>query len=146
MAGWSVFLGAVAPSWYLVGVQMTGPCPPTVLVADDIEAIRVLVRTTLEPDFSIVGEAGDGKQAAVLAGELRPDVVLLDLNMPGHDGMEAIQQIRAAAPETTIVVLSGMEAELVADRTRALGADHFLDKAAPLHELRDSLTSILEAR
>jgi CheY-like chemotaxis protein len=116
------------------------------LVADDIEAIRVLVRTTLEPEFAIVGEAGDGAQAAALAGELRPDIVLLDLNMPGHDGMEAIQQIRAASPNTTIVILSGMDADLVAERTRSLGADHYLDKAAPLGQLRESLASILSLR
>ena len=131
---------------YLLTVDMPATSHPTVLIADDIEAIRVLVRTTLAPDFSIVGEAGDGEQAAKLAGELRPDVVLLDLNMPGHDGMEAIEQIRAAAPDTTIVILSGMEADLVAERTRDLGADHYLDKAAPLVELRESLSSILALR
>lgn len=118
--------------------------PPTVLVVDDVEAIRVLVRTTLEPEFVVVGEASDGAQAVLRAEELQPDVVLLDLNMPRHDGLEAISEIRARCPGTRVVVLSGLAPEVIADKALELGADRFVDKSAPLEELRDVLLDALE--
>ncbi len=116
--------------------------PLTVVVVDDVEAIRVLVRTTLEPEFRVLAEATDGAEAVAACREHRPDIVLLDLNMPRHDGLEAIRAIRDVSPDTAIVVLSGLPADAIADKALALGADRFVDKTSPLHELRETLLAV----
>ena len=109
--------------------------PPTVLIVDDVEAIRVLLRTALEPEFTVVGEAEDGAQAVSSVLSLRPDLVILDLNMPRHDGLEAIRAIRAAPGTTRVVVLTGLAPGLIEDKVIALGASRFVDKSAPLADL-----------
>jgi DNA-binding NarL/FixJ family response regulator len=79
-----------------------------VLLADDEALIRAGFRLVLrpEPDIELVGEAGDGAAAVEAALELRPDVVVMDVRMPGTDGLEATRRILAAAPETRILVLT----------------------------------------
>ncbi|MCW3011187.1 MAG: response regulator transcription factor [Solirubrobacterales bacterium] len=118
--------------------------PATLLLVDDIESIRVLLRTTLEPEFSVAGEAGDGREAATLAEALQPDIVLLDLNMPRFDGLEAIAPIRRTCPATRIVVFSGLPPELLEDKAMQLGAHRFVDKARPLAELPAILREVLD--
>src|SRR3954453_7374902 len=87
--------------------------PIRVLLCDDVGAFRALMRFTLaeDPRIRIVGEAADGCEGIEGVGELRPDVVLLDLAMPVCDGFEAIPRMRECSPETTIVALSGFTAE-----------------------------------
>lgn len=79
-----------------------------ILIADDHLIIREGLRLILEtePDLELAGEAADGAEAVRLAAELRPDVILMDLRMPGVDGLAAIAQIRATRPETAIVILT----------------------------------------
>jgi len=115
--------------------------PLRVVLADDVEAMRVLLRTALEPECTIVGEAADGAEAITLCQRHTPDAVLVDLNMPHVDGLEAIRAIRAESPDTTIIVLSGLPGDVIADKALALGAHRYIDKAAPLHELRETLTA-----
>ena len=69
----------------------------TVVVVDDPRQVRAGLRTIIaaSPDLAVVGEAGDGAQAVTVVGETRPDVVLMDLSMPGVDGIEAIRRLRA---------------------------------------------------
>ena len=84
------------------------PEPVTVVVADDQSAVReglVLLLGTL-PGITVVGEAGDGEAALVAVAGLAPRVVLMDLNMPGCDGVEATRRVRAAFPQTRVVVLT----------------------------------------
>ena len=101
-----------------------------VLIADDTSTIRLLLRRTFEASgrFDVVGEAEDGVQAVERAGELRPDIILLDLSMPVLDGIEAIPLIRERAPEARIVVLSGYSSDGMGGRALAAGADAFLEK------------------
>ena len=80
----------------------------SVLIADDHPMVRQGLRVFLElqPDIQVVGEAGDGAQAARLARELRPDVVLLDLVMPGTDGVAAIELMAEAAVESRVLIVT----------------------------------------
>lgn len=79
-----------------------------VLIADDHLVVREGLRLILETaeEFELVGEAADGAQAVQLANELKPDVVLMDLQMPHLDGLAAIEQIRAQQPDIAIVILT----------------------------------------
>lgn len=79
-----------------------------VLIADDHLIVREGLRLILETaeEFKLVGEAADGAQAVQLASELKPDVILMDLQMPRVDGLTAIEQIRAQQPDAAIVILT----------------------------------------
>jgi DNA-binding NarL/FixJ family response regulator len=80
----------------------------SILLADDHPVVRRGLRALLEaePDFAVVGEAGDGLEAVWLAERLQPDVLLLDLAMPGLSGLEALRVIRQRSPRTRVLVLS----------------------------------------
>ena len=97
-----------------------------VLIVDDSQDIRLMLRLLLGRDdrFDVVGEGGDGREAIRLAGELRPEVVLLDRQMPVLGGLEAIPEIRRVAPETEIVLYTaagGAETESAAIGAGAIG-------------------------
>jgi two-component system response regulator NreC len=80
----------------------------TIVLADDHHVVRQGLRSLLdaEPDFSVVGETGDGVEAAQLAERLRPDVLVLDLMMPGLNGLEVTRQVSQRSPQTRVVILS----------------------------------------
>lgn len=104
------------------------------LVVDDHPVVRQGLRTFLETrnDFEVVGEAGDGETAVAEASRLRPDVILMDLVMPGVDGLAAIDRIRAAEPSARILVLTSFaSADQVLPALRAGAAGYLLKDAAP---------------
>jgi DNA-binding response OmpR family regulator len=102
----------------------------TILVVDDEPSIVELVRFTLEDDDVRVVEASDGAEALILARRIKPDLVLLDVQMPRLDGLEACRQLRRepAFARTPIIMLTAAGQQ--ADRTRGLGAgaDEYLTK------------------
>src|SRR5688572_33035240 len=103
-----------------------------VLIVDDHPLTREALATLLAGSgFEVVGQAADGEEAISLAGTLRPDLVLLDLSMPGLDGLGALPRLRGAAPDCEVVVLtaSGTEENLLA-AIRA-GAAGYLLKSEP---------------
>ncbi len=105
-----------------------------VVLCDDVPQLRMLLRFALEDDDSIevLGEAGDGAEGVQLVTELRPSVVIVDLAMPGMDGLEAIPMMRAASPDTAILVFSGFVSDGIADQVIALGADRYLEKGSDM--------------
>lgn len=107
-----------------------------VVLADDQPMVRSGLRLILElAGVEVVGEAGDGAEAASLASELRPDVVLMDVRMPGTDGIEGTRRIVAAALPTRVLVLTTFDLDQhVYDALRA-GAAGFLLKDASAQEL-----------
>ncbi|MEV4441867.1 response regulator transcription factor [Streptomyces sp. NPDC049577] len=115
--------------------------PLRILLADDERMVRTALRAILgaEPDLEVVGEAGDGAEAVSLARELRPDVVLMDVRMPGVDGIRATERILAGAaagetPPRVIVVTTFENDSYVYEALRA-GAAGFLLKRAGAEEL-----------
>ncbi len=81
-----------------------------VLIADDHVLFRDSLKSLLEArDFEVVGEANDGREAIELAWKLKPDIVLMDLSMPGVDGLEATKRLAAELPEVKVVVLTAAD-------------------------------------
>jgi len=116
-----------------------------VLLADDHELVRAGVRRVLEsvPGVEVVGEAARGDETLEMLARLEPDVLLLDLNMPGGDGFEVLRRARDAAGGTRIVVLSlHVQAEYVARAVRE-GADGYLSKDLAVQELHDAIASVM---
>lgn len=112
------------------------------LVADDHFVVREGLRLILEgePDFVLVGDAADGATAVRLAGELEPDVVLMDLLMPGMDGLEAIKQIRLRWPGIAVVILTTYDDDELMLKGLRAGASSYLlkdaDRATLFHAIR----------
>jgi len=106
----------------------------TILIADDHALVRQGVRAFLDtqPDLLVVGEAENGQQAVELAGTLIPDVVLMDLLMPGMDGVEATRRIRQASPRTQVVILTSYhEDEHIFPAIRAGALSYVLKDLSP---------------
>lgn len=80
----------------------------TGLVVDDAAIMRMRLREILEPLYTVIGEAGDGDEAVRLYQELNPDFVTLDISMPGTNGMEALEQLRAYDSTAKIVIVSAV--------------------------------------
>jgi NarL family two-component system response regulator LiaR len=119
-----------------------------VIIVDD----HVLVRSGLEvvlsmfDDITLVGQAGDGEEAVRLCGELRPDVVLMDLVLPGMSGVEATRRILDACPETRVVALTSFtEDDLIGDTLRA-GAIGYLMKNVTADQLAEAVRSAAAGR
>ncbi len=113
----------------------------TVLLADDQALVRAGFRALLnaEPDIEVVAEAADGLEAARLAREMRPDVVLMDIRMPGVDGLEATRRIAAepALRDTRVVILTTFELDEYVFEALRTGASGFLVKdTEPVELLR----------
>jgi DNA-binding NarL/FixJ family response regulator len=115
-----------------------------ILVADDHAVVREGIRHVLatQHGFDIAGEAASGLDAVRLAGECAPDVVVLDVSMPGGTGLEVIGDVRRAAPQARVLILSVHdEAEYVLQAVRA-GAHGYLRKDSSPAELRDAVRAV----
>ena len=113
----------------------------TVLIADDQRLMREGLATllALAPDIRIVGQAADGAEAIDLARELWPDVVLMDIQMPGTDGVAATQVIRSTRPDTQVIILTTFDDdEYLVSGLRA-GACGYLLKDMPSEQLAEAI-------
>ena len=130
------------------GGPATQEKPISVYLVDDIPELRELIKYGMEedPDFEVVGEAGDGKSAIEGIAKTRPAAVLLDLSMPDMDGLQAIPRIREGDPDVAIIVLSGFTADRMRAPVMERGADDYVEKGTPMQELRDATRAAVAAR
>jgi DNA-binding NarL/FixJ family response regulator len=124
---------APAPPAPVAGRQdeLAPPDSPRVLVVDDTSSIRTEIRHLLEDaGLTVVGEGGDGAEGVMLARELRPDVVVMDVRMPILDGIAATGYITRELPNTRVIVFSAFDDHELTNAARAAGASGFLPKGA----------------
>jgi len=119
-----------------------------VLIVDDVPQVRRELRTLLPllDAIDVVGEAADGQSAIELAAALRPDVILMDVEMPIVDGLTATRLIKQQCPQCRVIILSIHDDEAVRARARLAGADDFVDKGAPLAALLQAIQAISTER
>jgi DNA-binding NarL/FixJ family response regulator len=118
--------------------------PARVLLADDHPGFRGLLRALVDssPDLELVGEAADGIEAIELARELQPDVVVMDISMPGVSGIEATREIVARSPRIGILVITIADGESVDAAMRA-GARGWLLKGSPAEEVVRAIQAVV---
>ncbi|MBX9245027.1 PAS domain S-box protein [Actinotalea ferrariae] len=118
--------------------------PHTIAVVDDAPEVRTLLRTRLRLTgaFTVVAEGGSGHDAIAIAREHHPDLLLLDVSMPGMGGLDAIGPVQAASPGTRVVLYSGFSEEGLEARALELGATAFVQKSARVEEVVAALTEI----
>ncbi|MTD45554.1 response regulator [Conexibacter sp. W3-3-2] len=122
--------------------------PLRIVLCDDVPELRTLMRFGVEEDgdMTVVGEAGEAQACVELVGREQPDGILLDLSMPGIDGLQAIPLLRAAAPAMVIVVFSGFSADRMEGLTREVGADRYVEKGADMETVRAALRGAVADR
>lgn len=115
-----------------------------ILLADDHPVVRdgLAAMLATQPDFEVVGEAGNGAEALTEAARLRPDVVLMDLEMPTLDGIEAIRRLRAADPAVQVVVLTAFDTDERIVGAIQAGAQGYLLKGAPRAEIFAAIRTV----
>ncbi len=114
-----------------------------IVIVDDHEVVRLGLRSLLEhhPQFEVVGEAGNAKDAVELVGQLKPDIVLMDIRLPGTSGIEACEEITRSYPDTRVVMLTSYaEDEMLFSAIRAGASGYVLKQIAS-----DDLIRALEA-
>ena len=132
-------LGAVLPS------QPRLSKPRTILIADDNERVRAVIRQALEREtsFKVCAEATDGTDAVSKAKELEPDLVILDVRMPGLNGVEVAGILRYALPRVRIVFVTMYADDITESLTSVFHIDAVLSKASGLTKLVENVESLL---
>jgi len=120
----------------------------TVLIAEDHMVVREGFRRVLELDteFSVVGEAQDGRQAVAMAKQLRPAVVLMDIAMPQLNGLEATRQLMKLVPATKVIMLTAHSDEAYITNAIESGAVGFLLKQTSAHEVGHAIREVMQGR
>ena len=114
-----------------------------ILVIDDEPGIRDLLDTLLRRKGYDVVLAENGQKGLDLFRRERPDVIVLDLKMPGMDGLTVLQQVRSLDPKKPVIILTGAGTTEMEQKVRALGATEYVEKEFSLHRLGDSLKRLL---
>jgi DNA-binding NarL/FixJ family response regulator len=121
--------------------------PLNILIADDYSGFREFLKSFLAkmPETCLAGEAADGEEAVQLVGRLKPDLVLMDIEMPRMDGLEATRQIKARSAPTKVVLLSAVADEARSKSAADCGADGFLAKGTSVREMITALRDVCHA-
>ncbi len=119
-----------------------------ILLVDDHEIVRRGIRSLLEqqPDFEVCAEAADGRLAVELAERLQPDVVVMDLALPGLNGIEATRQIRRSLRKVKVLALSLHESEHFAEEALAAGAQGYVFKSDAAQEVVDAVRALRDGK
>ena len=120
-----------------------GVAKPRILLADDHTLVAEAFKRLLEPEFDVVGTVADGRALLRVAPELRPDVVLVDLNMPLLNGLDASEQLKQIAPRIKIIVLTMNEDPEIAAATLDKWASGYLLKKSAASELLKAVRDVL---
>ena len=115
------------------------------LIADDHGVLRAGLRALLdaEPDLQVVGEAADGDASLRLTRTLQPDIVLMDINMPGCDGLETTRRLKQRSPDVHVLVLTAHEDQGLLQEAIRVGADGYIVKRAAESELVNAIRAVL---
>lgn len=118
---------------------------PTVLIADDAKFMRAKLARILEDNgFSVVAEAEDGFQARELALKFNPDIITLDITMPGLDGISALKSIKEDAPDARIIMISALGQKSKVKECFIAGARDFIIKPFVEERVIDTLTKVAQ--
>jgi DNA-binding NarL/FixJ family response regulator len=117
-----------------------------VLIADDQTLVRDGFRMILDAqdDIEVVGEAADGLEAVAQSRELRPDIVLMDIRMPGRDGLEATRELLRESPETHVLILTTFDLNEYVYEAMKAGASGFLLKDVPRSQLIEGIRTVAD--
>jgi two-component system chemotaxis response regulator CheY len=116
---------------------------PTVLLCDDAMFVRILLAGLVAREgYEVVGEAGSGEEAVRQVARLQPDIVIMDLVLPGMNGIEATRRIREIAHRTRIVICSGLVQKALIAEALAAGAAAFLAKPPTREQIRRTLAAL----
>jgi len=115
-----------------------------IVIADDQALVRgaLAALLALEPDIEVVGVAADGEEALTMVGSIAPDVCLMDIQMPGVDGIEATRLLRAASPATRVLIVTTFARPGYLRSALDAGAAGFMAKDAPAEELADAVRRV----
>ncbi len=122
--------------------------PTRVLLADDHALVRAGIRALIEmiDGVEVVAEAGDGSEALRQIGNAQPDIVLLDITMPGINGFEALREISARSPNVRVIILTMHEAREYAIQALRAGAAGFIPKSAAAAELKEAIATVMQGK
>ena len=119
-----------------------------VLVVDDYKPWQTFVVSLLgqDPCLTIIGEASDGLEAVLMAEQLQPDLILLDLGLPSLTGLEAARRIREVSPSSKILFVSENRSRTIAEQTLTEGAEGYVVKSAAGSELLPAINAVLQGK
>jgi len=117
-----------------------------VLIVDDHALVRMGIRRLLEDthDISVMGEAQNGEEALAMVKSHRPDVILLDMKMPGIDGWEVIRRLKNSSAKSKIIAVSALSAEPFPTRVLQLGAMGYLSKESSIEEMTGAIRKVYQ--
>jgi two-component system invasion response regulator UvrY len=120
----------------------------SVLLVDDHELVRSGIQYLLDadPDIDVVAAASSGEEAIQLAGQLKPNVILMDLNMPGIGGSEAIKRILRRTPSAKIIALSVYDDGPIPHQALKLGARGYINKGCPVDEMIKAIVAVFKGK
>jgi DNA-binding NarL/FixJ family response regulator len=119
---------------------------PRILMADDHELLLDGLRRLLEAEFELIGTVADGRAAVEAYEQLRPDVVLLDIGMPGLNGIEATRQIRRAFPDARVIFVTMQTDRVYVEEALRAGASGYVVKQGAAGELIEAIRAVLRGR
>lgn len=122
--------------------------PIRILIADDHEIVRTGLCSMIEPNaaWEVCGQAGDGREAVALAEQLRPDIVIMDINMPHLNGLDATRQIKRRLPETEVLIFTGTDTEEIVRNVFGAGARSYLLKTEAANHLAPAIEALCKHR